>query len=128
MKKQKEIHLVKINNSRSPNLECRFKGFSLSLFNYVFILYERIEMSIVKYKFILFILQKFIKGGKNMPSIDVGRKKVLEYIEDNKISISDLAVAYGVKKQDLSAYLSGRLENVKGNQIILRIIADYRIR
>gem|GEM_PF-338784 len=72
--------------------------------------------------------QKIIKEEERMPSIDVGRKKVLEYIEDNKISISDLAVAYGVKKQDLSAYLSGRLENVKGNQIILRIIADYRIR
>lgn len=63
-----------------------------------------------------------------MPSIATGRKKVLEYIEANNITIADLAVAYGVRKQDLSAYLSGRLDNVKGNQIILRIIADYRIR
>ncbi|MHC5226924.1 helix-turn-helix domain-containing protein [Enterococcus sp. LJL99] len=63
-----------------------------------------------------------------MPSIAVGREKVNEYMEDNNISITDLSVAYGIKKQDLASYLSGKLETVKGNQVILRIIADYRIR
>ncbi|MGM0124897.1 hypothetical protein IGI37_002291 [Enterococcus sp. AZ194] len=63
-----------------------------------------------------------------MPNIANGRQKVLEYMKENNISVTDLAVAYGVKKQDLSSYLNGKLDNVKGNQIILRIISDYRIR
>lgn len=63
-----------------------------------------------------------------MPSIDPGRLKVKEYIEKNGLSITDLAVAYGVKKQDLSNYISGRIETTKGNQVILKIISDYKIR
>lgn len=63
-----------------------------------------------------------------MPDVNPGREKVKQYMEENNISITDLAVAYGIKKQDLSSYLNGKLDNVKGNQIILRIISDYRIR
>jgi len=63
-----------------------------------------------------------------MPSVDAGRQKVLDYIEKNNISITDLSVVYGMKKQDLANYLNGKLDTVKGNQVILRIIADYRIR
>ncbi|WP_375179866.1 hypothetical protein [Enterococcus rotai] len=63
-----------------------------------------------------------------MPSVDAGRRKVLDYMETNNISITDLSVVYGLKKQDLASYLNGKLETVKGNQIILRIISDYRIR
>ncbi|MCI5684534.1 MAG: helix-turn-helix domain-containing protein [Enterococcus gallinarum] len=63
-----------------------------------------------------------------MPDVNPGREKVKKYIEKNNISITDLAVAYGVKKQDLSSYLSGKLNNPRGNQIILKIIADFRIR
>ncbi|WP_270364364.1 hypothetical protein [Enterococcus malodoratus] len=63
-----------------------------------------------------------------MPDVNPGREKVKEYIERNNISITDLAVAYGVKKQDLASYLSGKLDNPRGNQIILKIISDFRIR
>jgi len=86
-------------------------------------------MSIGYCKFLADYLTKRVrKGGNYMPSIATGRQKVLEYIEENNISMSDLAVAYGVKRQDMHSYLTGKLENVKGNQLILRIIADYRIR
>lgn len=63
-----------------------------------------------------------------MPSIDPGRDKVREYIQKNNISIHDLAVAYGLKPQDMASYLSGKLTTTKANQIILRIISDYKIR
>ncbi|OTN86587.1 hypothetical protein A5819_003437 [Enterococcus sp. 7E2_DIV0204] len=63
-----------------------------------------------------------------MPNVDAGRQKVLDYMEENNISITDLSVVYGMKKQDLANYLNGKLDTVKGNQVILRIIADYRIR
>ena len=42
-----------------------------------------------------------------MPSIDAGRLKVLEFIKQHDLSINDLAVAYGVKKQDMHNYLNG---------------------
>lgn len=63
-----------------------------------------------------------------MPSIEPGREKVQAYIEANNISITDLAVAYGLKRQDLTNYLNGKVETTKGNQVILKIISDYRIR
>ncbi|WP_242387293.1 helix-turn-helix domain-containing protein [Enterococcus gallinarum] len=63
-----------------------------------------------------------------MPDVNPGREKVKKYIEDKGISITDLAVAYGVKKQDLASYLNGKLDNPRGNQIILKIISDFRIR
>lgn len=63
-----------------------------------------------------------------MPTIETGRTKILDYIDQNNISISDLASAYGLKKQDLAKYLSGKLVSTKANQIILRIISDYKIR
>ena len=63
-----------------------------------------------------------------MPDVNPGREKVKEYIKNNDISITDLAVAYGVKKQDLANYLNGKLDNPRGNQIVLKIISDFRIR
>ena len=63
-----------------------------------------------------------------MPSICAGREKVRKYLDENNISIQDLAVAYGMKPQDMASYLSGKLTTTKANQIILRIISDYKIR
>lgn len=63
-----------------------------------------------------------------MPDMENGRKKVLEYIENNDISFVDLAVAYGIKNQDLTNYLNGNLKTAKGNKIILKIISDHKIR
>lgn len=35
---------------------------------------------------------------------------------------------YGINKQDMSDYLAGRKKNPRGNQIILKIISDFKIR
>ena len=63
-----------------------------------------------------------------MPETASGREKITKYLADNDISISSLAVMYGVAKQDLADYLSGRKKNPRGNQIILKIISDLRIK
>jgi hypothetical protein len=63
-----------------------------------------------------------------MPCVDPGREKVKQYLEENNISIHDLSVVYGIKPQDMASYLSGKLKTTRANQIILRIISDYKIR
>lgn len=63
-----------------------------------------------------------------MPDINNGRERILKYIRENNIQIADLAVAYGMNKQDLTNYLNGKLTGPMANKIILKIIADYRIR
>lgn len=63
-----------------------------------------------------------------MPETLSGREKIAKYLADNDISISSLAVMYGVHKQDMSDYLAGRKQNPRGNQIILKIISDFKIR
>jgi DNA transposition AAA+ family ATPase len=65
---------------------------------------------------------------KTMPNTQSGREKILKFIEESDTTITDLAVAYGLTKQDLSNYLNGKLENKKGNLVILRIISDFKIR
>lgn len=63
-----------------------------------------------------------------MPETLSGREKILHYISENNISIADLGSLYGINKQDLSDYLSGRKKSPRGNQIILKIISDFKIR
>ncbi|MDT2743976.1 hypothetical protein [Enterococcus asini] len=63
-----------------------------------------------------------------MPDINNGRERILKYIQENNIQIADLAVAYGMNKQDLTNYLNGKLTGPMANKIVLKIIADYRIR
>ncbi|MGN9067317.1 transcriptional regulator [Ligilactobacillus agilis] len=63
-----------------------------------------------------------------MPESKNGREKIVSYLTDNDISISSLAVMYGINKQDMSDYLAGRKKNPRGNQIILKIISDFKIR
>lgn len=63
-----------------------------------------------------------------MPSTDMGREKILRFINEKNISIRDLAVVYGLTPQDLTNYLNGKLKNKKSNQIVLQIISDYKIR
>ncbi|MEG0619180.1 MAG: XRE family transcriptional regulator [Bacilli bacterium] len=64
-----------------------------------------------------------------MPDNAIGREKVLKYIEDNNINIVDLGSMYGMNKQDITNYLKGHLiGNPKSNQLVLRIISDFKIR
>lgn len=63
-----------------------------------------------------------------MFSVDNGRQKVRQFLIDNDIAIEDLATVYGMKKQQLEGYLSGRVKTKKSNETILQIISDYKIR
>lgn len=64
-----------------------------------------------------------------MPDANVGREKVLRYLEENDIQKVDLAVMYGMTKQDLGNYLEGKLvDTPKAKQLIIKIISDFKIR
>lgn len=63
-----------------------------------------------------------------MFSVDNGRQKVRQFLIDNNIAAEDLATVYGMKKQQLEGYLSGRVKTKKSNETILQIISDYKIR
>ncbi|GMC01141.1 MULTISPECIES: hypothetical protein [Enterococcus] len=64
-----------------------------------------------------------------MPDANVGREKVLRYLEENDIQKVDLAVMYGMTKQDLGNYLEGKLvDTPKAKQLIVKIISDFKIR
>lgn len=63
-----------------------------------------------------------------MPETLNGRERIIKYLSENNISISSLATMYGVNKQDMSDYLAGRKKNPKANQIILKVISDFKIR
>lgn len=68
------------------------------------------------------------KGVIKVPETKVGRDKIVEYLEENDISVTSLAVAYGIKKQDMSDFLTGRKITPRGNRVILKIISDLRIK
>ncbi|MDK4352082.1 hypothetical protein [Enterococcus thailandicus] len=64
-----------------------------------------------------------------MPDANIGREKVLQYLEENDIQKIDLAVMYGMTKQDLGNYLEGKLvDTPKAKQLIVKIISDFKIR
>ena len=63
-----------------------------------------------------------------MPETKPGREKIMEYLEENDISVTSLAVTYGIKKQGMSDFLTGRKITPRGNRIILKIISDLRIK
>ena len=57
-----------------------------------------------------------------MPDIDVGRKKVVAFLEKN-----DLASVYGRDRQEVTNILNGSTRGPKANKFILQVIADYNI-
>ena len=64
-----------------------------------------------------------------MPESTNGREKVLNFIEESGTSIVDIAVYYGMNKQDVTSYLTGKLKaSPAANKLILKIISDFRIR
>lgn len=42
-----------------------------------------------------------------MPEMEPGRNKIKQFLKDNGISIAELAVSYGITRQELSQVLSG---------------------
>ena len=50
-------------------------------------------------------------------------------MEENNIQKIDLAVLYGIPKQDIGNYLEGKLvDTPKAKQLLVKIIADFKIR
>lgn len=63
-----------------------------------------------------------------MPTQDIGRKKVKDFLQKNNISITSLAVSYGMTRAEMSSYVNGTVINAKSNKTILKIIEDLNIR
>ena len=75
----------------------------------------------------LFILLNKNSEVTKMPSTMPGRELVKKYLNDNKITTTDLAKMYGMTKQDVADYLSGRKTTPASNQFILKVIRDFKI-
>lgn len=67
------------------------------------------------------IAQKFI------PTTQPGRELVKQFLQQNGIKTTDLAKMYGMTKQEVSDYLSGRKVNPASNQFVLKVIRDFKI-
>ena len=64
---------------------------------------------------------------KKMPTTMPGRELIKNYLKERSISIADLAKAYGLARQDVTDYLSGRNTSPKSNQFVLKVIKDLKI-
>lgn len=62
-----------------------------------------------------------------MPTTMPGRELIKKYLKEKSISIADLAKVYGLARQDVTDYLSGRNTNPKSNQFVLKVIKDSKI-
>lgn len=62
-----------------------------------------------------------------MPTTKPGRDLVRQYLKANDIKTTDLAKMYGMTKQEVSDYLSGRKSNPASNKFVLKVIRDFRI-
>lgn len=78
--------------------------------------------------FITFLLTHIkISEVKAMPSTMPGRELVKQFLQQNGIKTTDLAKMYGMTKQEVSDYLSGRKVNPASNQFVLKVIRDFKI-
>ncbi|WP_159796514.1 hypothetical protein [Streptococcus halichoeri] len=63
-----------------------------------------------------------------MPNVDGGRQKILDYLRENNLTITTIAVQYSVPRQDVTNILNGKLKNPQANRFIARVIEDFKIR
>lgn len=75
----------------------------------------------------MFLVYSLKKGGRKMPDIANGRKKICDFLKENNIKKAALAAAYGMSRQEVTNILSGSTRGLKANQFILRVIEDYKI-
>lgn len=68
------------------------------------------------------------KEEKSMPNTDDGRQKILDYLKENSLSMTTLAVQYGMVRQDVTNILNGKLRNPQAHRFIARVIEDFKIR
>lgn len=63
-----------------------------------------------------------------MPSTMSGRELVKNFLQQNEISVSDLAKTYGMTKQEVSNYLNGIKTNPASNKFVVKVIHDFHIK
>lgn len=63
-----------------------------------------------------------------MPNTKAGRKKIKEWLKETGRTEIGLATAYGLHKQTVNDYLSGKNQSYKANEFILAVIEQYKIR
>lgn len=63
-----------------------------------------------------------------MPETISGRERILNYLKEHDISRTQVATMYGMNKQDVSDYLSGRKTNPAANKFIITLIKDFGIK
>jgi transcriptional regulator with XRE-family HTH domain len=63
-----------------------------------------------------------------MPTTKPGRERIREYLKQNHIKLTDLALVYGMTRQEVSDYLTGNKTNPKANRFVLSVIKDYGIK
>lgn len=80
-----------------------------------------------QYVLVLFHLLFKKREVNSMPSTLPGRELVKKFLQENDIKSTDLAKMYGMTKQEVSDYLSGRKTNPAANQFILKVIRDFKI-
>ncbi|PZO95567.1 MAG: hypothetical protein DI617_03500 [Streptococcus pyogenes] len=63
-----------------------------------------------------------------MPNVDGGRQKILDYLRENNLTITTIAVQYSMPRQDVTNILNGKSKNPQANRFIARVIEDFKIR
>lgn len=80
-----------------------------------------------QYFFSAFSLTNIKSEVKAMPSTMSGRELVKKFLQESEVKTTDLARTYGMTKQEVSDYVSGRKVNPAGNKFILKVIHDFNI-
>lgn len=63
-----------------------------------------------------------------MPTTLSGRRSIKDYLAEHHISITSLATTYGVGKMYLTQVLNGTKQSPAANELVLKIINDYKIK
>ena len=63
-----------------------------------------------------------------MPTQDNGREKIKQFLKDNNITITSLAVLFDLTRAELNSFLTGKVQTTKANMTLLKIIEDLGIR
>lgn len=82
-------------------------------------------MSIIFITFLLTCIKE--RRAEVMPSTMSGRELVKKFLQESEVKTTDLARTYGMTKQEVSDYVSGRKVNPAGNKFILKVIHDFNI-
>lgn len=62
-----------------------------------------------------------------MPTTLTGRELIKRYINNNSISIGSLGAMYNVGKVYMSQVLSGKKTTKAANELVLKIIEDFKL-